>query len=234
MNDNSPSETIFQSQIEYYRARATEYDEWFYRINRYDHGEQENQAWFDDVEVVSKALHTLPKVDHVLELACGTGIWTQELTQRANHVTAIDASPEMININRAKVNSPQVEYLQADLFAWEPQTQYDLIFFGFWLSHVPPAQVVPFLEKVQRALKPNGVVFMVDSQSASQTSTAKDTNPQADDAHILTRTLNDGRKFQIVKAYHSATELEGYFKGAGLKAQAHNTSNYFVYVQATK
>jgi ubiquinone/menaquinone biosynthesis C-methylase UbiE len=233
MNNNPPSETILQNQIDYYREVATEYDEWAYNNNSDDHGAI-NQQWYDEASIVRAALHAIPKVDHALELACGTGIGTRELVKIANRVTAIDASPEMININRAKVNSPQVEYLQADLFAWEPQTQYDLIFFGFWLSHVPPAQVVPFLEKVQRALKPNGVVFMVDSQSASQTSTAKDTNPQADDAHILTRTLNDGRKFQIVKAYHSATELEGYFKGAGLKAQAHNTSNYFVYVQATK
>ena len=90
------------------------------------------------------ALHALPHVEQVLELACGTGIWTQELVKVATQVTAVDASAEVIEINREKVKNltpGQVEYVQADLFAWETEREYDLVFFSFWLSHVPPEQL---------------------------------------------------------------------------------------------
>jgi demethylmenaquinone methyltransferase/2-methoxy-6-polyprenyl-1,4-benzoquinol methylase len=132
------SDDILQQQIAYYRARAAEYDEWFYRKNRYDKGAEINQQWFDEAEVVRQTLHRLGHVGDALELACGTGIWTQELAKLANHVTALDASEEMLAINRAKLNAPNVTYQRVDLFAWQPERQYDLVFFGFWLSHVPP------------------------------------------------------------------------------------------------
>ncbi len=70
---------IIRDQIEYYRARANEYDEWFYRQGRFDRGTELNQRWFDEITVVQQALHQVGKFDHILELACGTGIWTQEL-----------------------------------------------------------------------------------------------------------------------------------------------------------
>ncbi|MBC7814227.1 MAG: class I SAM-dependent methyltransferase, partial [Burkholderiales bacterium] len=69
------SDTIRQ-QIDYYRARAGEYDQWFYRLNRYDHGADANRRWFEEAAQVMSALHALPPVEHALELACGTGIWT--------------------------------------------------------------------------------------------------------------------------------------------------------------
>ena len=34
-----------REQIAYYRARADEYDEWFLRRGRYDHGDAENARW---------------------------------------------------------------------------------------------------------------------------------------------------------------------------------------------
>jgi demethylmenaquinone methyltransferase/2-methoxy-6-polyprenyl-1,4-benzoquinol methylase len=167
-------------------------------------------------------------------LACGTGIWTKELLVRADHVTAIDASLEMISINRAKLNAPQVEYQQYDLFNWQPNEEYDLVFFGFWLSHVPPEKVIPFLQKVAQAVKVGGYVFMADSLRAEQTSTAKDTNPEADSNHILIRTLNDGRSFQIVKVYHTPSGLRDYFTAAGLRADVYTTQNYFIYASSIK
>ena len=74
-----------QEQVDYYRARASEYDEWFYRIGRYDRGAEINQRWFNQVAVVKSALHKLGKFASVLELACGTGIWTAELLQVARN-----------------------------------------------------------------------------------------------------------------------------------------------------
>jgi trans-aconitate methyltransferase len=52
-------------------------------------------------------------------------------------VTAIDGSPEMLELCQTRVADPRVRYVEADLFAWEPERTYDVCFFSFWVSHVP-------------------------------------------------------------------------------------------------
>ena len=220
-----------KEQIEYYRSRAGEYDEWFYRKGRYDQGEELNRRWFDEAAWCLDKLHSLGPVESALELAAGTGIWTRELSQMANHVTAIDASPEVLAINREKLGDPaDVEYRQADLFEWEPTDYYDLVSFTFWLSHVPPSHVEDFLSRVYRATRPGGRVWMVDSRRAS-TSTA--TNQSVKDEGILQRRiLNDGQTFEIVKVYYEPAQLVDLFTRAGFTVETGETPNYFIYALA--
>jgi trans-aconitate methyltransferase len=52
-------------------------------------------------------------------------------------VTALDAAPEMLALARNRVADPRVKFVCADLFTWRPDRRYDVVFFGFWLSHVP-------------------------------------------------------------------------------------------------
>ena len=96
---------LLKHQIEYYRARAPEYDDWFYRRGRYDQGEAHTRQWQAEAQQVRDQLHSASGFAHILEMAPGTGIWTQELIKIGEGLTALDASPEMININRAKLLS---------------------------------------------------------------------------------------------------------------------------------
>ena len=230
--DDSDPDGILNEQIAYYRERAAEYDEWFYRKGRYDRGVELNQQWFKEAQVVREALHHLPKQLHILEFAGGTGIWTQELVTLADQVTVVDAAPEMIQINKAKVQSLSVNYIHADIFNWQPNRVYDMVFFGFWLSHVPPDKLAPFLELVASALKPGGLVFMIDSRSHS-TGTATNQSTTTAGFHQQRR-LNDGREFQIVKIYYETQPLEAAFRAVGLNANLHFTDTYFIYGQASK
>jgi len=97
-----------------------------------------NAGWRTELEEVIQALDGFALRGRVLELAGGTGIWTKQLAQTAAELTVVDASPEMLGINRDRVRDPYVRYITADLFEWQPETVYDVVFFGFWLSHVPP------------------------------------------------------------------------------------------------
>jgi demethylmenaquinone methyltransferase/2-methoxy-6-polyprenyl-1,4-benzoquinol methylase len=224
---------VVQDQIAYYRARASEYDEWFYRLGRYDHGPDLNRQWFDEVAVVAHALAGAGQVESALELAAGTGIWTEQLLRLARRVTAIDASREVIDLNRQRVQSPRVTYRQENIFTWEPEPEetYDLVFFSFWLSHVPPEHVAAFLSKVRRCLRPGGQVFIIDSRP-EQSGTAKN-NPLRADEHIYrTRILNDGSTHTIVKVFYEPDELRQHLKRAGLEADAHITEHYFIYAHA--
>ena len=219
-------EPLLAEQIAYYQARAAEYDEWFLRQGRYDRGEAHRALWFGEVATVEAALADAAPGGDVLELASGTGLWTQWLAATATRLTAVDASPEVIAINRARVRAPHVQYVEADLFAWVPSAAYDFVFFSFWLSHVPHERFETFWTMVRRALKPSGTVFFVDSLAAPD-AIARDQNLETDG--IVERRLNDGRTFRIVKIFYEPTGLGARLAQLGWTASLKATPNFFVY-----
>ncbi|MGB1288803.1 MAG: class I SAM-dependent methyltransferase [Aggregatilineales bacterium] len=222
-----------QQQIAYYRARAGEYDEWFYRKGRYDRGQVMNQRWFDEAEQVMQALHNQPKVAHVTELACGTGIWTEHLLKIGENITALDASEEMLALNAEKLQSERVTYEQADLFAWQPQPDStDMIFFSFWLSHVPPEKLDAFLQTVATALKPGGRIFMLDSRRVDSSTAHDHIIPDA--GETLTRKLNDGSEYQIYKIFYEPVALQNAFLRVGLRVAVTITPTFFIYAAGEK
>lgn len=224
--------SIIQQQIEYYQARAEEYDEWWYRKGRYDRGEDINKKWFAEGQQVRDALLQIPPVEHILELAPGTGIWTQELLNIGEKITAVDASSEMLAINQAKLQSDKVTYIEADLFEWETSQQFDMVYFSFWLSHVPPEKLDSFLSKVSKLLKPNGYFFMLDSRRIHESTAVNHTIP--DTGTTLERILNDGQKFNIVKIFYEIEPLTSALERANIIADVKFTDTFFVYAKGQK
>ena len=216
---------ILQEQIRYYRDRASEYDEWFFRQGRYDRGEAHRQQWSLEVSKLEISLQSAATSGNILELACGTGLWTQHLAPVATHLTAVDASPEAICINQQRIGSASVDYIVADLFNWTPRQKFDFIFFGFWLSHVPMSKFTSFWQMVEGALKPNGRVFFIDSLF-TQGSTAKNHVPLNKQGYAE-RKLNNGRIYQIVKVFHEPTQLQKSLQSLGWLGSINRTENYF-------
>lgn len=222
---------ILRDQIDYYRARAGEYDEWWFRTGRYDRGPEFNARWRAEVATVEAALDawlTARRPRTLLELACGTGLFTRHLAPRVPRVTAIDASPEVLTINRGRVAEANVEYIQADLFSWRPATRYDAVFFSFWLSHVPDDRFAAFWDIVAAALAPRGAAYLIDS-AFDPTSTAKDHVLAEPDAGVVTRRLNDGREFRIVKIFWRPQALAARLDAMGWSAELTQTPSYFVH-----
>lgn len=222
------SERTLEEMKAYYSARAEEYDEWFYRRGRHDRGPEVNTAWFREVDEVRAALRGLQLRGDILELAPGTGIWTEQFVQGTETLTAVDASAEMIAINKAKVADERVRYVQADLFRWQPERSYDAVCFCFWLSHVPRERVDAFLKTVAKALRPGGKVFFVDSRR-NQASTAVDHVLEESSAQALKRKLNDGREFEIVKNFYEPGWLVERCATNGLAVTVKTTEQFFVY-----
>ena len=223
---------LLAEQAHYYRERAGEYDDWWFRHGRYDHGPETNARWFADAGEVQDALERFDPAGDVLELACGTGLWTQRLASHAAGVTAIDGSPEMLELCRARVNDPHVRYVQADLFAWGPDRTYDVCFFGFWLSHVPEELFDDFWEKVRRAVGSEGRVFFIDSLRSNKASATDHKLPDRDEETMLRR-LADGREYQIVKRFHEPHALHQRLTDLGWSVRVQTTPEFFIYGHAT-
>jgi demethylmenaquinone methyltransferase/2-methoxy-6-polyprenyl-1,4-benzoquinol methylase len=220
--------TPLREQLDYYRARAAEYDQWWLRLGRYDRGAALNAQWFAEAAQVVSALDEFRPAGRVLELACGTGIWSERLLPFASQFTALDGSPEMLAINAARLRSPRVRYVEADLFDWQPREQFDTVFFGFWLSHVPPERFVAFWQLVRACLAPGGRVFFVDSRR-DETSTAVDHRLPAPETAVARRRLNDGREFQVYKVFYDAADLTARLRELGWHFELHQTEHYFLY-----
>ncbi len=228
------SQQLLEEMMAYYRARAPEYNEWWLRQGRYDRGPENNAQWFAEIQTVLADFEAFALTGDVLELAPGTGNWTERLLASAETITAVDAAQEMIDINRERLQSDRITYILADLFAWEPERQYDAIFFGFWLSHVPLERMDAFLQKVCRALHKGGKLFFIDSLHESATgSPAHQTGPTVN-SQIMTRNLKDGRTFDIVKNYFEPAALTEQCRAAGLDVTIKTTPNHFLYGLGTK
>jgi SAM-dependent methyltransferase len=223
---------LLAEQARYYRARAGEYDDWWFRRGRYDRGAEANTRWFADAAAVEAALERFAPAGDIVELACGTGLWTARLLPHARSLTAIDASPEVIELARARVGDPRVEYVRADLFAWEPARTYDVCFFSFWLSHVPEERFAAFWEMVARALRPGGRAFFIDS-ARSDLASAADHKLPGPEEQVMLRRLADGSEYRIVKRFQEPHDLRARLAELGWSAQVEMTSEFFVHGHAT-
>jgi SAM-dependent methyltransferase len=216
--------SILDEQRAYYEARAGEYDEWWHRQGRYTMEPDEEQRWFADVASVERALDNFAPTGDVLEFACGTGLWTRHLARHARSVLAVDASPAVIDLNRARNLGAHVRYRQEDIFAWSPPpSAFDVVFFSYWLSHVPEDLFAPFWRKVATALRPGGRAFLIDSYHSAELP-----------GHMQDRTLNDGREFRIVKHFWQPAALAAAVAPLGWHLTAELTpNNHIIHATAT-
>jgi demethylmenaquinone methyltransferase/2-methoxy-6-polyprenyl-1,4-benzoquinol methylase len=219
---------LLDEQISYYRARVPEYEEWFFRLGRYDRGEEHRRAWFAEVETLEAALREARPRGRVLELACGTGLWTRRLIPHATELIALDASPEALELNHERLACEKVRYVRADLFQWQPRERFDFVFFGFWLSHVPPARFSAFWETLRAALAPGGRVFFIDN-ARDPAIAARDHRLPGGDDFVMERVLNDGRRFRVVKVFHEPAELERQLAALGWSGRVQSSGQFFVY-----
>ena len=222
---------LVDEQIAYYRARAPEYDEWWLRQGAHDRGPEFRARWEAEGRLLHAELARFDPRGHVLELAAGTGNLTVEIARTADHITAVDASPETLAIARSKlaamVSPPAcpVDFVVADLFEWRPSRRYDAVCFAFWLSHVPPARFDEFWSVVADALQPEGRVFFADNSRQSASTPDDETS---------VRTLNDGSSFTIVKRYWEPDELVSVLGELGWAASVAETPSFFIHGSAVR
>jgi ubiquinone/menaquinone biosynthesis C-methylase UbiE len=222
-------DALLAEQRAYYRGRAPSYDQWWRREGRYDRGEEMTRDWESQVAVVEAALAEFGPAGDVLELAGGTGWWTERLARTAGRLTVVDASSETLELNRARVGRGDVDYVVADLFEWQPSRPYDVVFFSFWLSHVPRARFGDFWSLVRRCLGPGGRAFLVDNRADRSSGTDPYVVEYQPDLHL--RRLDDGSEYRVVKVMYEPDELQALVEAEGWSASI-DATRWFVFGSA--
>jgi SAM-dependent methyltransferase len=182
---------------EYYGRRAAEYE----RI----YEKPERQA---DLHALTRLLQELVAGADVLELACGTGFWTQALAPVVRSLVATDVSPEVLANARRKPYRPgRVRIQPGD--AYEPQSiegSFTLGFSGFWWSHVPRETLPRFLRGFHRRLGPGARVVFCDNRYVEGSSTPLSRSDPAGNTYQQ-RHLANGDRYEVLKNFPSAAEL---------------------------
>jgi SAM-dependent methyltransferase len=221
-----------RAMIDYYAARAGEYDDWYLRRGRYERGPIHDTAWNAELDAAGGWLDRLPLGGRIVELAAGTGWWSPLLASKGE-LWLYDAAEAPLERARERLvaHNLRAHIHVRDAWAAPEGEPADALFAGFWLSHVTRDRTVAFLETARRWLRPGGRLAIIDSLPDPQSGAADHPTPSGD---LAVRRLDDGREFTIVKVHRTAGEIEAGLRAAGYDAiEVTTTGRFFVLVTAT-
>jgi SAM-dependent methyltransferase len=181
----------------YYAARAREYERIYQKPERQP-----------DLRLLEREIPALLRGRRVLEIACGTGYWTQFIATSATRVLATDISIETLREAQVKQLDPAlVEYRIADAYALDPDLgRFDAAFAGFWWSHLPLQRVPQFLASLAACLAPGAIVLMLDNRYVPGSSTPLGrTDAQGNTYQI--RHLQDGTRHEVLKNFPCEAQM---------------------------
>jgi len=208
---------------EYYRRRAKEYEQMYYRSD---------PLWQKELKQIRDAIKEKLRNRRVLEIACGPGYWTQILSETARTTVATDAVQEMLELAKTKKYDCPISFVQTDAY----HTSFkDNVFNGgmanFWFSHVPKSKIHSFLETFHSVLQDKSRVFMADNVYVPGIG-GQLVIKEGDENTYKLRTSGDGSKDLILKNYYQTGELTKIFSQYAKSFNDENVvcSNFFWFV----
>lgn len=180
---------------EYYSQRAAHYED-IYQL-------PERQA---DLTQLATQLQNLLAGKNVLEVACGTGYWTERYVNLAGSILATDNNPDMLRLAQAKSTlAKRVQFQQADAFEL-PSGNFNAAVAGFLWSHLKRSEQSPFLESLQKACGSGTMLIMFDNcyQEFVSTPIAR-TDSEGNTYQI--RRLPDGSRHEVIKNFPTDSTL---------------------------
>jgi ubiquinone/menaquinone biosynthesis C-methylase UbiE len=193
---NDPRSTTPQLE-KYYAKRASEYE----RI--YDKEERQPElAW------LRERLPELFADRVVLEVACGTGYWTQFIARRAKRMHSCDINDPVLEIAREKsFPRDNVSFFKGDAFSPDGAGERcDAAFAGFWWSHVRKAELQRFLAGLALRLKPGALVGILENSYVEGSSTPI-SRTDAEGNTYQTRKLLSGETHEVLKNFPTPAQL---------------------------
>ncbi len=229
--------SLDRSMHEYYEKRAAEYDDWYDRRGPFNNPAT-NPTWHAQVADLGREATRFSTLlnrpgSQALDLACGTGKWSPYWLQNlpeSGRLIALDYSPAMLAETRARLEETDENYqaktllVRGDAYALPfADSSFNLVFTGFWLSHVPSDRLYGFLSEIKRVLKPGGSLLAFDSAL----------RPGVPASEVARRQLRDGSSYEVLKINYSPDQLEAILKKIFSNAEVRQTRDFFLIAQAS-
>jgi len=173
-----------QDLISYYKDRAKEYEKVYLKPERQE-----------DLLKATTVLQNLLFQKTVLEIACGTGYWTEKIAETAASVYATDINESVIDIARSKYYKNKVAFALADIYNFTPEKKNESVFGGFIWSHILLQDLDKFINKVQDFVALDGTIVFMDNNYVEGSN------------HAITKTDEQGNTYQTRKLENGTSHL---------------------------
>ncbi|MFZ6646834.1 class I SAM-dependent methyltransferase [Undibacterium sp. TJN25] len=201
---------------EYYAQRAKTYET--------NYQKPERQA---DLVILQQLICTALQGHKVLELACGTGYWTERYAADAALVTATDINQPMLDIAQSKDYPPgKVQFAIADAFN-APQGDYSAYFAGHLWSHIKREEQTGFLAQLSKSGGKDKQLVLIDNNYVEGSSTPIARTDLEGNTYQL-RLQEDGTRVEIVKNFPTDSTLRKRFGPAAKDIRIQRTEYYWM------
>jgi ubiquinone/menaquinone biosynthesis C-methylase UbiE len=211
--------------VKYYKERANGYDK-VYLIP-----EEQN-----DLQKAIQIFQDLFASKTVLEVACGTGYWTNHISKTATAVFATDINENVVKIAKERVRNPNAEFEVADMFSLEPNDKFDAFFGGFIWSHISIQALNDFLIKASKLLNPASTIAFIDSKPVPGSAHDKKRISKIDafGNSFQTRQVDNGSTHIVLKNFPSKEFLIEKLSLIAEEIQYIDLDNYWIIVSKLK
>ncbi|MEG1323869.1 MAG: class I SAM-dependent methyltransferase, partial [Janthinobacterium sp.] len=192
---------ITDQLAKYYATIAQQYE----RV--YDKPERQ-----EDLEVLRDKVADVLEGHTVLELACGTGYWTEVVAESAESVLATDINDEMLALAQARGLPDNVTFAKLDAFNLpdDLQGKFTAVFAGFWWSHVKREDQDKYLKQLRSKLGKDILLVLIDNSYVDGSSTVIARTDLEGNTHQF-RTTEGGERYEVLKNFPSDSHLRKKF-----------------------
>lgn len=187
--------------VSYYKDRAKEYEKVYLKPERQD-----------DLKKITTILQSLFSQKAVLEIACGTGYWTERIAETATSIHATDINQSVIDIAKNKHYKSKTTFELADVFSFTPGTTYESVFGGFIWSHILLQDLDKFIDAIKSLTAPDGTIVFIDNQYVEGSSTAITKMDEQGNTY-QTRKLENGTSHLVLKNFPTKEFIESKLTG---------------------
>jgi len=208
--------------VDYYAKRAPEYDRIYEKPERQE-----------DLGRLRETVREIFRGEDVLEIACGTGYWTQDLADVARSVTAVDINESVLEIARRRRGAEKVRFEIGDVYALPEVPLSSACLCAFWWSHIPKGRIGQFLAGLHKKLKPGAIVMFMDNSYVEGNST-RCSRTDAEGNTYQTRTLDNGSTHEVLKNFPTEDELRRAVAVAAESASFRALTYYWIFTYRWK
>ena len=204
----------------YYSKRAAEYEQIYQKPER-----QHELDW------LRGRIPELLAGRTVLEVACGTGYWTQFIARKAHRVYACDINESVLEIAADKpIPKDRVHFFKADAVSLEGvPSGCNAGFAGFWWSHVKKSGIEQFVANLAGRLEPGARVVVLDNQFAEGSSTPISRRDAEGNTYQM-RHLASGEQYEVLKNFPSSADLAEAVRPVAREAHLETLTYYWLLV----
>jgi len=182
---------ITKQLTQYYAVNADNYDQ-IYAV----------EETFDDLDDLQELIAELLEGHKVLELACGTGYWTELIADVADSVYATDIVPEMIALAETRgLDEDIVSFGEMDAMDLpQAEGEYTAVFAAGWWSHVKREDQEKYLKQIRAKLGKDILLVLLDySYVDGFTTPIARTDQEGNTYQILS--ADDGERYEVLRNY---------------------------------